>query len=259
MVNLTTASLEPAPLSSGWKSGSLPTGFTPTILGARKGGRDATRCETEEDNRERKRECSEGRGLDRGGGGGGAAPGALSAESRQEPSGEGAGTREGGRRPREVRRAAPSSHRAARPPALAQVDVISASPVLAPAAQSRYALRGPTPPRSLSLAGAAQAQASRGHTLRCRVRRKNSCVPPRLVRPRLFSGSFLGREGEKGAPFPPGFKATVIYGSHNMWVRSVQSSRKNIMHLSLSCVKKRKNRKHCPSFRDSQFSDRRKQ
>lgn len=32
MVNLTTASLEPAPLSSGWKSGSLPTGFTPTIL-----------------------------------------------------------------------------------------------------------------------------------------------------------------------------------------------------------------------------------
>lgn len=55
MVNLTTASLEPAPLSSGWKSGSLPTGFTPTILGARKGGRDAARCEPEgEEDLERK-------------------------------------------------------------------------------------------------------------------------------------------------------------------------------------------------------------
>ena len=42
MVNLTTASLEPAPLSSGWKSGSLPTGFTPTILGEPgQGGSDA--------------------------------------------------------------------------------------------------------------------------------------------------------------------------------------------------------------------------
>ena len=42
MLNLTTGSLEPAPLSSGWKSGSLPTGFTPTILGEPgQGGRDA--------------------------------------------------------------------------------------------------------------------------------------------------------------------------------------------------------------------------
>lgn len=32
MVNFTTASLEPAPVSSGWNSGSLPITFTPTMI-----------------------------------------------------------------------------------------------------------------------------------------------------------------------------------------------------------------------------------
>lgn len=181
MVNLTTASLEPAPLSSGWKSGSLPTGFTPTILGARKGGRDAARCETErEEDLETKGDAQKAEAWTE------AAAIAERLPRRPVPSHARSRSargreRERGRRQREGRRAAPSSHRAAGPPALAQFDVISASSVLTPTAQSKYTLRGPTPLRSLSLAGAAQAQTSSGHKLRCGVRLKHSSVLPRLV------------------------------------------------------------------------------
>lgn len=181
MVNLTTASLEPAPLSSGWKSGSLPTGFTPTILGARKGGRDAARCEPEGQE-----------GLEKKGGVLGrprpgqrrrrSRSGSRGAQCRVTPGAQRRGGGNGREREeaiREVKRAAPSSHRAARPPALAQIDVISASSVWAPTAQSKGALRGPTPRRRLSLAGAAQAQTSGGHRLRCSVGLKSCCVLPR--------------------------------------------------------------------------------
>lgn len=120
MVNLTTASLEPAPLSSGWKSGSLPTGFTPTILTDSPAGRPRS---FRPQNLRRKakrgrREAAGSRGL----GGNGdhdvssrsgecrVTPGSRRAEGEETRAGRGAGG---------ARRAAPISHRAEGASALA--------------------------------------------------------------------------------------------------------------------------------------------
>lgn len=113
MVNLTTASLEPAPLSSGWKSGSLPTGFTPTILTESPKGRPRR---FRPRNLRRKpeggrREAAGGRGL---GGNGDLDVSSRSCECRVTPGSrraEGEETR-AGRGARGARRATPSSHRA---------------------------------------------------------------------------------------------------------------------------------------------------
>lgn len=113
MVNLTTVSLEPAPLSSGWKSGSLPTGFTPTILTESPAGRPRR---FRPQNLRRKpergwREAAGGRGL---GGNGDHDVSSRSSECRVTPGsrraeGEETRTRSAARG---ARRAAPSSHRA---------------------------------------------------------------------------------------------------------------------------------------------------
>lgn len=122
MVNLTTASLEPAPLSSGWKSGSLPTGFTPTIL--REPGRKAA---TPPAAKLKGKTTGRGRGNAQTARPAEAAataellPGLSVPSHARERSGEGAGTGGGGKRRGKVRRAAPSSHRAAGPPAPARV------------------------------------------------------------------------------------------------------------------------------------------
>lgn len=113
MVNLTTASLEPAPLSSGWKSGSLPTGFTPTILTESPAGRPR-RLRPQNLRRKPKRgrrEAAGGRGL---GGNGDHDVSSRSCECRVTPGSrraEGEETR-AGRGARGARRATPSSHRA---------------------------------------------------------------------------------------------------------------------------------------------------
>lgn len=113
MVNLTTASLEPAPLSSGWKSGSLPTGFTPTILTESPAGRPRRfRLQNLRRKPERgPREAAGGRGLDRSGD---HDVSSRSSECRVTPGSrraEGEETR-AGRGARAARRAAPSSPRA---------------------------------------------------------------------------------------------------------------------------------------------------
>lgn len=119
MVNFTTASLEPAPLSSGWKSGSLPTGFTPTILTESPAGRPR-RFRLQNLTRKAQERLREA------GAWSGAAtttcpPGALSAESRQGAD-ESRGRRRGlGGEREEARREAPSSHRAEGASALARL------------------------------------------------------------------------------------------------------------------------------------------
>lgn len=105
MVNLTTASLEPAPLSSGWKSGSLPTGFTPTILTESPGGAGATLPASEVKAKKRPgRQRRAPRLL----------PGLSVPSHARQPSGRGGGD-PGGERPEQAWRAAPGSPRAAGP------------------------------------------------------------------------------------------------------------------------------------------------
>ena len=110
----------------------------------------------------------------------------------RERSGRGGGDGSGGKRERrgKGRRAAPGSHRAAGPPALAHLDVISAPsvcshcPILKRNLWPHPRLRGP------SLAGAAQAQKRSGHRHRRRRRlHLSACTPPRF-RDRRFTEEF---------------------------------------------------------------------
>lgn len=139
MVNLTTASLEPAPLSSGWKSGSLPTGFTPTILREpRRAAATPPASKLKEKSGRGRRKSLEGRGLNRGGSDrGGFFPGRSVPSHARERKGRGGGDGEGGgeRRGRGSCEA-PSSHRAPGPPAHAHLRVISVQSLLVPSAQS---------------------------------------------------------------------------------------------------------------------------
>lgn len=122
MVNLTTASLEPAPLSSGWKSGSLPTGFTPTILTDSPAGRPR-RFRLQNLRRKAERgpgRAAGGRGLDGSGYHDVSSP-ELGVPSHAREQTEPRGRRRAGRGARGTRRAAPSSHRAEGASALARL------------------------------------------------------------------------------------------------------------------------------------------
>lgn len=100
MVNLTTASREPAPLSSGWKSGSLPTGFTPTILTESPAGRPR-RFRLQNLKRKAERgpgRAAGGRGLDRSGDHDVSSPELGVPSHAREQTSRGGGDRQGGER-----------------------------------------------------------------------------------------------------------------------------------------------------------------
>lgn len=111
----------------------------------------------------------------------------------RERSGRGGGDGSGGKRQRQGkrRRAAPGSHRAAGPPALTHLDVISAPSVCS---HCPILKRNPWPHprlRSPSLAGAAQAQKRSGHRHRRRRRFALKCVYSSAVRrPGCFTEEF---------------------------------------------------------------------
>lgn len=182
MVNLTTASLEPAPLSSGWKSGSLPTGFTPTIL--REPGRAAATPPASKLKEKTGRGWGkglEGRGLNGGGSDrGGFFPGRSVPSHARERKGRGGGDGRGeGRGAGGGRCEAPSSHRALGRLRMRTFASFPRSPFWLPPPNPETRTVVPRSTEEPRASGAAQAQTSSGHT-QVRVQLKCSCIPPPL-------------------------------------------------------------------------------